>query len=141
MPFLHGSDMSAQILMEQIPSMLWLFPARRIESQLVDSNQKSQDIPELNKSPRLDRTLDVGNIPQAEINQLLILFLPQKANEALTRQLLPQSVRRQTVFCKAEIEQSGDKNRRRTQLFLLLGEVGAADEADGAFMTEGGEEL
>ena len=55
--------------------------------------------------------------------------------------MLPHPVRREPILREAEVEESGDGDGLRGQLFLLLGEVGAADEADGAFMPELGEEL
>lgn len=46
----------------------------------------------------------------------------------------------QAVLGEAEVEERGYVDGRGAELFLLLDEVGAADEADGAFLTEGGEE-
>ena len=99
------------------------------------------DIPELNKCPRLLRAINIRNIPQTKIDQLLILLLPQPSNKAITSQLLPQSNSSQSILSKAEIEEAGDGYRGRAKLFLLLHEIGTADEADGAFVAEGGEEL
>ena len=99
------------------------------------------DIPELNKCPRLLRAINIRNIPQTKIDQLLVLLLPQPSNKAITRQLLPQPNSSQSILSKAEIEEAGDGYRGRAELFLLLHEIGTADEADGAFVAEGGEEL
>ena len=100
-----------------------------------------QSIPEFNKSPRLDRTLDIRNISQTKVHQLLILLLSQPANEAIAGQRLPKSYSRQAIFSEAEIEEACDGDRGCAELFLLFDEIGAANEAYGAFMAEGGEEL
>ena len=99
------------------------------------------DIPELNKRPRLLRTINIRNVPQTKVHQLLILLLSKPSNKAITSQLLPQSNSSQPILCKAEIEEAGDGYRGRAELFLLLHEIGTADEADGAFVAEGREEL
>ena len=45
----------------------------------------------------------------------------------------------QTVFGEAEVEEGGYGDGGGADLLLLFGEVGAADEADGYFMAQGGE--
>ena len=100
-----------------------------------------QSIPEFNKRPRLNRTLDIRNISQTKVHQLLILLLSQPADEAIARQCLSKSYSRQAIFSEAEIEEAGDGDRGCAELFLLFDEIGAANEAYGAFMAEGGEEL
>ena len=98
-------------------------------------------IPEFDKRPCLNRTLDIRNISQTKIHQFLILLLPQPTNEAIARQRLPQPYSRQAIFREAEIEEPRDGDRACPELFLLFGEIGAAYETYGAFMAEGGEEL
>ena len=61
-------------------------------------------VPELDKRPGLDRAVDIRNILQAEIDQLLIFLLTQPSNEARTRQLNPQSIRRQAVLREAKVK-------------------------------------
>ncbi len=100
-----------------------------------------KSIPELHKRPPLDRDIKLTNIPQAEIDQLLVLLLAQPPNEARARQLPAQSVCSQAVLGEAEIEERCHGYGGCAELFLLLDEVGAADEADGAFVAEGGEKL
>lgn len=72
---------------------------------------------------------------------MLILLLPQPANEARTSQLLSQSISRQTILRKAKVEEASNGYRGRAKLFLLFDEIGAPNEADGAFVSEGGEKL
>jgi hypothetical protein len=108
---------------------------------MVQGRNRDHNIPEFNKGSCLDWYINVRNVPQAEIDQLLVLFLPQPTNEACARHLLPEPVCCQAILGKAEVEQASDRYRGRAKLFLLLDEVGAADEANGAFVTEGGQEL
>lgn len=108
---------------------------------IIDIGICASDIPELNKRPCLDRTINIRNISQAKIHQLLVLLLPQPANEARTRHLLPQPICRQAVFCKAEVKEASDGYGGRAELLLLLNEIGAPNKADGAFVTEGRENL
>lgn len=82
-----------------------------------------KDVPKFNKSPPLDRTLDLTDIPQAEVRQLLILLLPQPPNERGARQPLTQSVRREPVLRKAEIEECCYRYGRRAKLLLLFDEI------------------
>jgi hypothetical protein len=103
--------------------------------------RSKKSIPELHERPPLDRDIKLTDIPQAKIDQLLVLLLAQPPNETRARQLLAQSVCSQAVLSEAEIEERGHGYGGRAELFLLLDEVGAADEADGAFVAEGGEQL
>ena len=59
----------------------------------------------------------------------------------MARQGHPHPVCRQPVLGEAEVEEGRDGDGGRAELFLLLDEVGAPDEANGAFVTQGGEEL
>jgi hypothetical protein len=99
------------------------------------------DIPKLDKSPPLDRTLHIRQISQHIIHQLLIPFLAQPPHKALARQLLAEPIRREAVLGKAEVEQRRDGDGGRAELFLLFDEVGATDEANSASMPERREEL
>ena len=62
-------------------------------------------------------------------------------NETATGQGLAHAVGDQAIFGEAEVEEGGDGNGRGAQVRLLLDQVGAADEANGAFVAEGGQEL
>lgn len=98
-------------------------------------------IPKLNKRPPLNRTIDLADIPEAEIDQLLVFLLAQPSNEALACQLLPQSIGREPILRETEVEEGCHGDLGGAELFLLFHEVGAADETDGHFVTEGREEL
>ena len=117
------------------------FPTPHHQLNSTAKTGLSQSIPELHKRPRLNRTLNIRNISQTKIHQFLILLLPQPANEAITRQRLPQSNSRQAIFREAEIEKPRDGDGGCAELFLLFDEIGAANETYCAFMPEGGEEL
>ena len=102
---------------------------------------KSSKLPELDKCTSLDRTLNIRNISQTEIDQGLVSLLAQPSDKALTRQGFAESEGSKTVFGEAEVEEAGYEYGRSAELFLLFGEVGTSDEANCAFVTEGGEEL
>ena len=97
--------------------------------------------PKLYKRAALNRTLDVCQIPEHEIDQLLILLFAEPADKVLARELFAEPVRRQPVLGKAEVEQRSDGQLGRAELLLLLSQIGAADEANGAFVAQGGEKL
>ena len=78
---------------------------------------------------------------QTEVHQFLVVIFAQPLDEAVARQRYSHTVRREPVFGEAEVEEGRYGNRRRAELFLLLDEVGAPDEANGAFVTQNGEEL
>lgn len=99
-------------------------------------------IPELHKRAPLHRQLQIRDIMQDELDQLLVLLLADPRDEGLRREFLAQLVGREAVLREAEVEHGcdGDVGAEGAELLLLFGEVGAADEADGAFLAEGGEE-
>ena len=97
-------------------------------------------IPKLHKRPPLHRYLQRSDIPQHKIHQSLVFFLAQPGDEIRAREGFSQPVGRQPVLGEAEVEEGCYGERGRAELFLLFNEVGAADEADGAFVAEGGEE-
>lgn len=72
---------------------------------------------------------------------MLIALLAEPSDKTLTGQWLPKPVRGEAIFGEAEIKHGGHRDGRRAELFLLLGIIGAADVPDGAFVTEGREEL
>lgn len=92
--------------------------------------------PKLHKSSSLDRTFHISQIPQHKIYQLLVPLFTQPAHEALAGELLRESVRRQAILGKTEIEEGGDGYLRRAELLLLLDQIGAADETDSTFVSE-----
>jgi hypothetical protein len=98
-------------------------------------------IAELDKSPALHRNIQIGHIMQNEPDKLLVILLANPLDETVRRERHTHADRRQAVLSKAEVEEGGDGDAGGAELFLLLGEVGAADEADGDFVAQGGEEL
>ena len=98
-------------------------------------------IPKLHKRAPLPRQLQSGNIPQTKVHKVLILVLTQPLDETARRQRFPQPERSQAVLRKAEVEHGCHGRGCGTELFLLLDEIGAADEADCAFVAEAREEL
>lgn len=79
---------------------------------------------------------------QNVVDQLLVLGLADPLDEAVRRELLAQLVRREAVFGEAKVEEGRDGHPTGgfSDLFLLFGKVGAADEAYGALLAEGGED-
>lgn len=78
---------------------------------------------------------------QDVIDELLVLGLADPLDEAVGGEFLSQLVRCQSVLGEAEVEEGRDGHTGwLADLFLLLGEVGAADVADGAFLAEGRED-
>jgi hypothetical protein len=98
-------------------------------------------VPELDKRASLDRDIQIRNIVQDEAHELLVVVLADPLDERVRRERHAHADRGQAVLGEAEVEEVGDGDARGAELFLLLGEVGAADEADGDFVAEGGEEL
>src|SRR5450432_244525 len=97
-------------------------------------------IPKLDKRAPLDRQLEIRNIMQHEFDQGLILLLADPFDKRVRGERHAHLVGRQAILGKAKVEERRDGDGRRADLFLLLCEVGAADEADGYFVAQGGEE-
>ena len=84
----------------------------------------------------------IGNVAEYELDEFLVARLAQPGDEGGGGQRLAHAVGDQTVLGKAVIEERGDGGGGRVaDLFLLFDEVGAADEANGCLLAEGGEEL
>lgn len=77
---------------------------------------------------------------QQEPHQLLVFPFADPLDEAVRRERHAQPVGREPVFRKAEVEERGHGDGGSAELLLLLGQVGAADEADGYLFAQGGEE-
>lgn len=94
-------------------------------------------IAELDEGTTLDRDVEVGNVVQAEVGKLLVFVLANVLDEAVGGQLLAELEGLETVLGEAVVEKGGDRDAcGLTELLLLLDEVGATDETDGAFLTE-----
>ena len=99
-------------------------------------------IAELDEGAALDGDVEVGNVVQAEVGELLVLVLAEPADEAGGGEGLAELEGGQAVLAEAEVEEGGDGHAGGlADLLLLLGEVGAADEADGALLAEGAQDL
>jgi hypothetical protein len=108
----------------------------------ADGADVDHAVAELDKGSSLDGDVQVGNVVQDKIDQLLVLVLADPLDEAVGGQRLAQLVRGQAVLGEAVVEEGGDRHAGGlAELLLLLDEVGAADEADGALLAEGLEEL
>lgn len=91
-------------------------------------------VAELDKGAALDGNIEVGNVAEAEVDELLVGPFADVLDEAVGGQGLAELVRNQAVLGEAEVEETGDGDTSgAAKLLLLLDEVGAADKADGAF--------
>ncbi len=98
-------------------------------------------VAELDKGSALDGDVEVGNVVQAKVDELLVLGLADPLDEAVGGQRLAELEGCQAVFREAKVKEGRDGDARRlAELLLLLDQVGAADEADGALLAEGLEE-
>lgn len=96
-------------------------------SVTADGADVDHAVAELNKGTALLGQLQVGDIPEAEVCQFLVLLLSEPLDEAVASERLAQAVGDQAVLGEAEVEQGGDIGCCRAQLLLLLDEVGATD--------------
>lgn len=87
-------------------------------------------ISEFNKGSTLDGDIQIGNVVQTEVDELLVLVLANPLDEAVGLQRLAELESGQSVLGEAEVEEGGDIDAGGlAELFLLLGEVGAANVA------------
>ena len=133
----HAVSVMPPIQSAQFSPLLW----RRAGHIMASCHGMEKVIPELDECPPLHRTIDPCKVNQTKVCQLLVLFFAQPLDEAVTRQRDPHPVGHESIFGETEVEEGCYSNRRRAELFLLLDEVGAPDEADGTFVTQGGQEL
>ena len=68
----------------------------------------------------------VGDIPQAELGEFLILLFAKPLDEGVGWEGLAEAERSQTVLRETEVEHGGDGDGRGAKLFLLFGKVGAS---------------
>lgn len=107
----------------------------------ADGADVDHAVAELDKGAALDGDVQVGDVVQAEADELLVPVLPDPLDEAVGVELRAVLVRRQAVLGEAEVEEGRHVHLGRADLLLLLDEVAAAHEADGALLAEAGEEL
>ena len=98
-------------------------------------------VAELDKGAPLDGHVEVRDVVQDEADELLVGGLADVADEAAGGQGHAEAVGGQAVLGEAPVEEGDDVDGGGVaDLLLLLDEVGAADEADGAGFAEFGEE-
>lgn len=98
-------------------------------------------VAELDEGAALDGDVEVGDVVEGEVCELLVLVLADPFDEAVGGEGLAELIGGQAVLGEAEVEEGGDGGARGlAELLFLLGEVGAADVADGALLAEGLEE-
>lgn len=103
----------------------------------ADGADVDHAVAELDKGAALDGDVEVGNVVQHKVGELLVLGLAEPLDEAVGGQGLAELEGREAVFGEAEIKQRRDgRAGGPADLLLLLGEVGAADEADGALLAQ-----
>lgn len=102
--------------------------------------KKRNDLPELNERSPLHGTVDLTHVAQAEVDQFLVLFLPQPAHETRTFEQLPHPIGDQSILGEAEVEQARHVHGGRTKLLLLFDQIGPAHEANGALVAESGQQ-
>jgi hypothetical protein len=103
----------------------------------ADGADVDHAVAELDKGAALDGDVEVGDIVEAEVGELLVLVFADPADEAVRGKGLAQLEGRQAVLGEAKIEESRNGNAGwLAELLLLLLQVGAANEANGALLTE-----
>jgi hypothetical protein len=98
-------------------------------------------IAEFHERAALHRDVQVGDVVQDEAHQLLVVVLANPLDETVRSERHAHADGREPVLGEAVVEESRDGDAGSAELFLLFGEIGAADEADGDFVAECGEEL
>lgn len=61
-------------------------------------------LPEFDESSSFDWTINLADIPQTEVDHVLVLVLPQPTYETSTRQRLPQSKGRKAIFGETKVK-------------------------------------
>lgn len=99
-------------------------------------------MPEFHKRGPLQGNAQVGNLFQHPADKRPTLCLVDPVDEGRNREEDAHPEGSKAIFGKAEVEEGGygDGDGGSAELFLLLGEVGAADVVDSAFVAEAGEE-
>lgn len=111
-----------------------------IASITSDRADVNHAIPEFHKSTSHNRQVQFRNVLQAELDELLVFVFSEPANEGGRGEGLAETDCGETVFGEAEIEEGCYVYGAGAELFLLFGEIGAADVADGDFLAKRREE-
>jgi len=102
----------------------------------ADGRDVDHAVAVLDEGAALDGDVEVGDVVQDEAHELLVLVLANPLDEAVGGELLAELVGRQAVLGEAEVEEGGDDRVGVAELLLLLGQVAAADEADGTLLAQ-----
>lgn len=106
-----------------------------------DGGDVDHPVPELDERPPLDGDVEVGDVVQDKLDEVFVVVLADVLDEGVGGEGLAELEGGEAVFGEAKVEEGGYGHAEGVaELFLLLGEVGAADEADGDFLAELGEE-
>lgn len=89
----------------------------------------------------LDRSIQISNVVQDELDHPLVILLPDVLNETSAGQLFPHLVSGQTVLGEPVVEILDGGDTIVSELFVDLDEIGSSDKGDDAFFTEVLEEL
>ncbi len=109
----------------------------RLGAVAADRRHVNHAISELNKSASLDGQVEVRDVVQAEVDQRLDVLLAQVAAEAVLSDQLAVLVGHQPILGEAIVHLVDDV---LPHLLLLLGQVGAPDDAHHHLGSQLGEE-
>lgn len=134
----HGDKLLANlgVLVEGGESMSLL--SRGVSANGTDVDHTG---PELDEGAPLDGDVQVGNVVENKLDKLLVRLLANVLDEAVGGERLAELEGREAVLGEAEVKQGGDGDAGGlAQLLLLLGQVGTADETDGALVAQLGQQ-
>ncbi len=107
----------------------------------ADGADVDHAVAELDEGAALDGDVEVGNVVQDKVGELLVLGLADPLDEAVGGQRLAELEGREAVLGEAKVKERRDgRAGGAAELLLLLDEVGAADEADGALLAQGAQD-
>jgi hypothetical protein len=84
----------------------------------------------------LDRSVQVSNVVQDELDHPLVILLPDVLDETSAGQLFPHLVSGQTVLGEPVVEILDGGDPIVSELFVDLDEIGSSDKGDDAFFTK-----
>lgn len=117
------------------------FVALLVARVAADGANIDHAVAKLDKGAALDGNLQVSDVAQHKVGELLVAGLADPLDEAVGRQRLAELERGEAVFRKAKVKERRDGCAGGpAELLLLLGEVGAADEANGALLAQGAQD-
>lgn len=103
----------------------------------TDRADVDHTVAELDEGAALDGDVKIGNVVEDKVGELLVLRFTDPLDEAVRGQGLAKLERCETILGEAKVEEGCDGDAgRRTELFLLLDEVGATDKANGTLLAE-----